>query len=86
MMDKAGKERMFGFMMDMCCKGMSEEDKTKMREQFLSRCKDTASVMSQLRNMCKGMPEGFNSCCSRMDFSGFTKGCCGGQRNEKSKD
>ena len=85
MMDNAGKEKMFGFMMDMCCKGMSEEDKSKMKEQMLSCCKDMASMMSQFKDMCTGIPEGSQSCCSGTDFSQFTKGCCGGEGNEKSK-
>jgi hypothetical protein len=85
MMDNAGKEKMFGLMMDMCCKGMSEEDKSKMKEQMLSCCKNMASMMSQFKDMFKGMPEGFKSGCSRTDFSEFMKDCCGGEGNEKAK-
>ena len=85
MMDNAGKEKMFGLMMDMCCKGMSEEDKSKMKEQMLSCCKNMASMMSQFKDLCKGMPEGFKSYCSRTDFSEFMKDCCGGEGNEKAK-
>jgi hypothetical protein len=85
MMDNAGKEKIFGFMMDTCCKGMSEEDKSKMKEQMLSCCKDMASTMSQFKDMCKGMPEGFKSCCGRIDITEFMKGCCGGVDKEKAK-
>jgi hypothetical protein len=85
MMDNAGKEKMFGFMMDMCCKGMSEEDKSKMKKQVLSCCKNMASMMSQFKDLCKGIPEGSRSCCSGTDFSQFTKGCCGGESSEKAK-
>lgn len=85
MMDNVGKEKMFGFMIDMCCKGMSEEDRSKMKEQMEACCKNMASMMSQFKDMCKGMPEGFKACCGRMDFSEFTKGCCGGEGSEKAK-
>ena len=84
-MDNAGKEKMFGLMMDMCCKGMSDEDTSKMKEQMLSCCKNMASMMSQFKGMCKGMPEGFKSCCGQMNFSESTKGCCGGEGSEKAK-
>ncbi|HVN72505.1 MAG TPA: hypothetical protein VMU10_10845 [Desulfomonilia bacterium] len=85
MMDKAGKEKMFGFMMDMCCKGMSEEDKSKMKEQMEASCKNMASMMSQFKVMCKDIPEGFTSCCGRQDFSQFMKGCFGKEGSEKAK-
>jgi hypothetical protein len=85
MMDNAGKEKMFGLMMDMCCKGMSDQDKSKMKEQMLSCCKNMASMKSQFKDMCKDMPEGLKSCCGQMDFSEFTKGCCGGTDSEKTK-
>ena len=39
MMDNAEKEKMFGIMMDMCCKGMSDQDKSKMKEQMESAAK-----------------------------------------------
>jgi hypothetical protein len=45
MMDK---EKMMGFMMDMCCKGMSEEDRQKMRDM----CKDMAG---KFPSCCKNM-------------------------------
>jgi hypothetical protein len=85
MIDNAGKEKMFGLMMDMCCKGMSEEDKSKMKEQMHSCCKNMASMMSQFKDMCKGMPEGIKSCCPQMDFTAFMRGCCTGADKEKSK-
>ena len=85
MTDKAGREKMFGHMMDMCCKGISEEDKSKMKEQMEACCKNMASMTSQFKDMCKGMPEGFKSCCGRMDFSEFMKGCCGEEGSEKAK-
>jgi hypothetical protein len=53
MMDK---EKMMGFMMDMCCTGMSEEEREKMKEmckgmagKFPSCCKkmDISSFMKQ---------------------------------------
>ena len=81
MMDKAGKEKMFGLMMDMCCKGMSEEDRSKMKEQMEACCKNMASMMSQF----KGMPEGFKACCGQMDFSAFMKDCCTGADSDKAK-
>jgi hypothetical protein len=85
MMDKENKEKMFGLMMDMCCKGMPEEDKLKMKEQMQACCKNMASMMSQFKDMCKGMPEGIKSCFGQRDFSEFTKGCCGTQGSEKAK-
>ncbi|HOH81225.1 MAG TPA: hypothetical protein PL067_09980 [Bacteroidales bacterium] len=45
MMDK---EKMMGFMMDMCCKGMSVEDRQKMKDL----CK---GVAGQLPSCCKNM-------------------------------
>jgi hypothetical protein len=84
-MYNADKEKMFGFIMDMCCKGMSEEDKSKMREQMQTCCRDMASLMPRFKDMCKGMPEGVKSCCSKTDFSQFMKGCCVWEENEKSK-
>ena len=85
MMNKENKEKMFGLMMDMCCKGMPEEDKSKMKEQMEACCKNMASMMSQFKDMCKGRPEGIKSCCGQTDFSKFTKGCCGTQGSENTK-
>jgi hypothetical protein len=85
MMDKTDKEKMLGFMMDMCSKGMSDQDKSKMKEQMEACCKNMESMMSPFKDMCKGMPEGFKSCCGQMVFSEFTKGCCGTQGSEKAK-
>jgi hypothetical protein len=85
MMDNADREKMFGLMMDICCKGMSDQDKSKMKEQMGACCKNMASMMSQFKDMCKGMPEGFKACCGQMDFSEFKKGCCGGESSEKAK-
>ena len=79
------KEKMFGLMMDMCCKGMPEGDKSKMKEQMEACCKNMASMISQFKDMCKGMPEGIKSCCGQTDFSKFTKDCCGTQGSEKTK-
>jgi len=85
MMDQENKEKMFSLMMDTCCKGMSEEDKSKMKEQMQACCRNMASMMSQFKDMCKGMPVGFKSCCGQMDFSEFTKGCCGTTSSEKAE-
>ena len=85
MIDNASKEKMFGLMMDMCFKGISKEDKLKMKEQMHTCCRDMASMMSHFKDMCKGMPERFTSSCSKEGFSQFMKGCCVGEDNEKSK-
>ena len=85
MMDQENSEKMFGLMMDMCCKGMSGHDKSKVKEQMQACCRNMEAMMPQFKDMCKGMPEGFKSCCGRMDFSEFTKGCCGEPDREKAK-
>jgi hypothetical protein len=56
-----------------------------MKEQMQACCKNMASTMSQFKDMCKNMPEGVKSCCGQMDFSEFTKGCCGTEGSEKAK-
>jgi hypothetical protein len=84
-MDKVDKEKMVGLMVEMCCKGMSEEDRSKMKEHMQACGKNMASMVSRFKDMCKDMPEGLKSCCGKMDFSGFTKGCCGGEGVEKAK-
>lgn len=45
MMDR---EKLMGFMMDMCCKGMSEDEKQKMKD----KCKEMAG---KLPECCKNM-------------------------------
>jgi hypothetical protein len=85
MMDNACKEKMFSLMMGMCCKGMPEEVKSKIKEQMQKCCRDMASMMSQLKDMCQGMPERFKSCCGKTDFSQYMKVCFVGEDNEKSK-
>jgi hypothetical protein len=85
MMGIENKEKMFSFMMDMCCTGMSEEEKTKMKERMESCCTKMAAMMPQLRNMCKDMPGGFKSCCGQKDFSEFMKHCFAGAEKDKPK-
>ncbi len=83
MMDKAEKERMFDLMMDRCCTGMSGEDKSKVKEQMLSCCRHMEAMLSRFKDRSKGKPEGFRSCCGRMDFSRFMKDCCKGESDGK---
>jgi hypothetical protein len=85
MMDKAGMEKMFGLMMDMCCKGMPEEDKAKMNERMESCCKNMVSMMPPFKDMCKDFPDGFKPCCGQMGFSELMKGCCGETERDKAK-
>jgi hypothetical protein len=85
MMDKSDREKMFGFIKDICCKGMTEEDKTKMKERMEACCKNMASMIPRFKDMYKDMPEGFKSCCGQMDFSEFMKDCCGTEGSEKAK-
>jgi len=55
MMDK---EKMMGFMMDMCCRGMSEEDRQKVKHM----CKEMAG---QFPSCCRNMDvSSFMKCCS----------------------
>lgn len=81
MMDK---EKMMSLMMDMCCKGMSAEDRTKTKERLETCFRNMAGMMPQMKDMCKGMPEAFRTCCEKMDFSSCTKGCSAGSAQDKS--
>ena len=83
MLDRGNKEKMFGLMMEMCCQGMSEEEKAKMKERMESCFKHMAAIMLQFKDICKVKPEGFKSCCQQKDFSVCMKHCFAG--NEKDK-
>lgn len=83
MMDKTSREKMFGVMMEMCCQGMSEEEKSKMKEQMQACCKNMVSMMSQFKDMCKDKPEGFKSCCQQKDFFVCMKHCFAGTDKDK---
>jgi hypothetical protein len=85
MMGIENKEKMFSFMMDMCCTGMSEEEKAKMKERMESCCTKMAAMMPQFKNMCKDMPEGFKSCCMQKDFFDFMKHCFSKAKRDTTK-
>jgi hypothetical protein len=83
MMDKKSREKMFGVMMEMCCKGISEEEKAKMKERMESCCKHMTATMLQFKDICKVKPEGFKSCYLEKDFSELMKHCFSGTEKDK---
>jgi hypothetical protein len=75
MMNKESREKMFGLMMDMCCKGISEDERQKMKGHMESCCSAMANVMPHIKDMFKGMHEGAAGCCGKMDFAAIMKHC-----------
>lgn len=75
MMNMENRDKMIGFMMDMCCAGMTGENKQAMKEKMEACCKNMATMMPQFKDMLKDMPEGFKSCCGHKDFAEFMKQC-----------
>ena len=73
-MNMENRDKMIGFMMDMCCAGMTEEKKQKTKDKIEACCKNMATMMPQFKDMLKDMPEGFKSCCGQ-DFAEFMKQC-----------
>jgi hypothetical protein len=75
MMDKADREKMFGLMMDMCCKGVPQEERQKMKEKMESCCSTMADAMPHMKDMLKGTHEGNAGCCEKLDFAAIMKHC-----------
>lgn len=86
MINKESREKMLGFMMDMCCKGISEDEKQKMKEQIDTCCSTMADIMPHMKDMMKGMHEGNAGCCGKMDFSAIMKHfpCCASPDSTKA--
>ncbi len=85
MMNMENRDKMIGFMMDMCCTGMTEENKQKVKEKMEACCKNIATMMPQFKDMFKDMPEGFKSCCGQKDFAEFFKHCFAGAEKGETK-
>jgi hypothetical protein len=84
MMDKAEKEKMFGFMLEMCGKNMSSEEQSKMKAQMEACFKSMAGMLPHCKDMFRSMSSGIKSCCPGMNAGAFKQSCCAGPDETKT--